>query len=214
MPSLAEFKKLWSALHLPADSGVQAGPAGPKAVYENLRARYGEPHRKFHNFAHIEFCLQLLKGSRDLAVQPDLVAAAIWFHDAIYDTHASDNEEKSALLADNLLPLRAAEKATVHYLIMDTCHTAPPDTQDGKLLADIDLAGIGGSSASFAEGCAQIREEYGWVPVETYKASRGKFLRGLLNKPAIYHTAPFHTKYEALARQNLQEELDRLAAMK
>src|SRR5262245_59080574 len=62
--------------------------------------RYSESHRHSHTIRHIEECLNEFDAVRHLATQPVAVELAIWFHDAIYDTHASDNEEQSALLAE------------------------------------------------------------------------------------------------------------------
>lgn len=207
MPASADFQRLWADLTLPANS-----VAGPESVFRDLALRYNEPHRRYHNFLHIDICLQ--HWADELAAgrwqQPALAAAAIWFHDSIYDTHATDNEEQSAALADRLLPLEPARRAIVHELILDTHHRTPPRSADGRLFVDIDLAGIGGSSADFAEGCRQIREEFSWVPAPVYREKRSQFLQSLLQRSAIYYTIPYRDRFEVAARRNLQEELDRL----
>ena len=61
--------------------------------------RLWRAHRAYHTLRHIEACLAWM---RDAPLEDDdRIAAefAIWFHDAVYDTRASDNEERSADLA-------------------------------------------------------------------------------------------------------------------
>src|SRR5690242_14027091 len=68
---------------------------------DDLARRYSEPHRRYHTLAHVEELLALL---RDFELQDrDSVEAAVWFHDAIYDTRATDNEARSAELAATAL---------------------------------------------------------------------------------------------------------------
>ena len=58
------------------------------AVYDNLIARYSEPHRAYHTLEHIGHCLDEFEQVRHLATNPDAVELALWYHDAIYDTKA------------------------------------------------------------------------------------------------------------------------------
>ena len=65
----------------------------------------------------------------------------LWFHDAIYDVHRKDNEERRAVWArDSMLEAGLSlESARVHALVMATKHAGPAD-EDTKLLVDADLA--------------------------------------------------------------------------
>jgi len=67
-----------------------------EALYQDLVARYREPHRRYHTLQHLEECFARFDELRALAEHPRDVELAIWFHDAIYDTRRSDNEARSA----------------------------------------------------------------------------------------------------------------------
>jgi predicted metal-dependent HD superfamily phosphohydrolase len=76
----------------------------------------------------------------------DALAFAIWFHDAVYDLWSAKNEERSAAWAVEALtgagaPLEFLER--VRAPILDTRHDAAPNSPDGRLIADIDLAILG-----------------------------------------------------------------------
>ena len=63
-----------------------------EALYQDLVARYREPHRRYHTLQHLEECFARFDELRALAEHPRDVELAIWFHDAIYDTRRSDND--------------------------------------------------------------------------------------------------------------------------
>ena len=77
-------------------AGARDDVAGAGAA---LLGRWSEPHRAYHDLAHLDEVLHridLLAGEAD---RPDLVRLAAWFHDAVYDPRATDNEERSAEVA-------------------------------------------------------------------------------------------------------------------
>src|SRR4030095_7297706 len=75
----------------------------PDTEFDRLIGRYSEPHRAYHTVQHLEECFREFEGAFGLAESPGAVDLALFFHDAIYDTHARDNEEKSAELAREML---------------------------------------------------------------------------------------------------------------
>jgi predicted metal-dependent HD superfamily phosphohydrolase len=184
------------------------GPAAD-AVFEALAMRLAEPHRAYHNAVHIAACLRHFDGVRDRFAAPDEAEFALWWHDAIYDPRAPDNEARSADLARAFLSGAAADR--VAALILATKHDAPPAPGDAELVVDIDLAILGAPAAEFAAYDAAIRREYSWVPEARFRTGRTAVLRGFLARPAIYRTALFHAKLEAPARLNLDAALAALA---
>src|SRR5580765_3934565 len=92
----------------------------PEMWYQRLTQAYAEPHRHYKNQQHIAECLTDFDAGRHLAQQPIAVELALWFHDAVYDPKADDNEEQSAALAKSCLaaPKQADLARTVADLVM------------------------------------------------------------------------------------------------
>jgi predicted metal-dependent HD superfamily phosphohydrolase len=192
----------------------QATASGdPRPVYEELVSRYSEPQRHYHNLSHIAECLTEFDSAPHLAGSPVAVELAIWFHDAVYDTHASDNEEKSAELAKRRIGEAGggAELCeSVAALILATKAHDPTLHPDAPLLIDVDLSILGQDEGRFQAYEAQIRREYEWVPANTFAAKRAEILERFLARERIYTTEPFFTKYEQRARSNLQQSIRNL----
>lgn len=181
--------------------------------YDELVARYSEPHRAYHTLQHLEECLGLWWQSRDLCQHPEEVGLALWFHDAVYDTHASDNEARSAQLArDVLLQATVSHSQTQRIvdLILATTHTEAPTTPDGQILIDIDLAILGADHNRFAEYEEQVRQEYHWVDEITFRSARAAILERFLARPSLFQTTWFRECFESQARANLAWSISRL----
>ncbi len=188
----------------------------PPTLADELKVAYSEPHRHYHSLQHLQECLTLLTQLHHLAVYPAQIALALYFHDAVYDVYAHDNEAKSAAWAIDVLIKIGAEAALIariEQLIMATQHQAQPELfdNDAQLLVDIDLAILGRESARFAEYEQQIRQEYSWVAVEQFKQGRGQILASFLQRPFIYNSDYFRQHFESLARFNIQTALARFS---
>lgn len=180
-----------------------------------LEAAYGEPHRRYHTRRHVDQCLDLLAARDDLADEERrLLTWAIWWHDAVYDPRASDNEAKSAELARRNLPAlgaSAAETAEVARLVTLTAgHEATAGDRLGAILVSIDLAILGAAAADYDAYAAQVRAEYADVAEPLWRAGRARVLQQFLDAPVIYPDPELRRSREAQARMNLQRELQSL----
>jgi len=204
MPDLDRWRRAWEALGLePSDH-----------VFDSVLARYGEPHRAYHTLVHLDECFAALDPARALAERLPEIEIAIWFHDALYDPHAEDNEERSAEWAyAALVDAGAAPKMAnrIRVMILATKHGAPPLGNDAMMLVDVDLSILGTDSRRFAEYEDQIRTEYEWVPVQDYRRARIRVLRGFLERDEIYFTGWFRRRLEQQARENLLAAVRRLS---
>ena len=196
-----QWSRLWSAARLSGDSG---------AWYERLIASYSESHRRYHTLQHLSECLREFDSAKTEAYDAIALQLGIWFHDSVYNPRASDNEERSAELARECLKAGGAKSklvTAVGGLVLDTKTHVISAHPDSALLIDIDLSILGQSKERFEEYERQIREEYAWVPGIIFKPKRGAILRRFLERPRIYNTEKFFTKYEQAARANIARSL-------
>ena len=181
--------------------------------YHALCASYTEPPRAYHNLSHVDQCLAAFDQLAARAEHPVAVELAIWFHDAIYDTHLAENEARSAEFAVHTLGgmgLPAPICRHVAALILHTRHDQAPTTRDGEIIIDVDLAILASPREEYDDYEAQIRQEYAWVDAILFRSKRREFLTTLLHRSHIYHTPLFRTACEAPARHNLQRAIGML----
>ena len=190
-------------------------PADAYPVFDRLVAAHTEPHRFYHTLEHLNEMFKVAGKLSDAATDPAAVQLAIWFHDAVYDPRAKDNEDRSASLAVDLLRPLGAPEATlsqVAAMIRATAHVVADDVDaDTAVLLDADLAILGAEEKRYARYAADVRHEYAWVEEAAYRVGRTKVLQGFLARPRIYRTERMYAAAEEAARANLVAEIERLA---
>ena len=180
-------------------------------TFQQLQQAYQQPHRHYHTTDHLLDCLSQLDAHRVQAWRPAEIELALWFHDAVYDPRATDNEIKSAAWADCYLQQQGAPsevRQQITAMILATaghCNSPTPDTQ---LLLDIDLSILGQDTVTFDHYHQAIRKEYAWVPANIYNEKRRAVLASFLKRDFIYQTTAFRQRYEARARHNLRQAIN------
>jgi pantetheine-phosphate adenylyltransferase len=153
--------------------------------------RYDESHRHYHNFIHLQEVLAELE-TKNMADDNELFLAAV-YHDAIYDSKKTDNEEQSALLfkIDAQKANYNEEKITevVQYILGTKHHQ--PSNEKSKLLIDADLAIFNASASRLLAYEKQIFKEYQHVDFLIYREKRIE----ILNKFNINHRLDFLIDY-------------------
>lgn len=187
------------------------------AVRDELIARYGEPHRRYHTMAHIEDCLAQVATSVDLTDdQRELLEAAIWFHDAVYDPARGDNEAESARLARDRLTVACAPEPFIkdieRLILLTAGHSVEPGDRLGARLVSIDLSILGAGPERYDAYARAIREEYAHVPEPAWRAGRAMVMGRFLEPPRLYPDPVWAERYETLARANIRREIDALTA--
>ncbi|MCO5973978.1 HD domain-containing protein [Actinoallomurus soli] len=184
---------------------------GPEVLGAELIRRYEEPHRRYHDAAHLAEVLDRIDELAGEADDIEAVRLAAWFHDAVYQPLRADNEERSAVLAERMLadtdlpPETVAEVARL--VRMTAAHDPEPGDRNAAVLSDADLAILAAGPERYAAYAAAVREEYAEVPDEVFRQGRADILRALLHAPSLFRTAPARERWEQAARHNLETEL-------
>lgn len=200
---------------------VKGGPGYHAQLYRRLVHYYNQPWRYYHTLVHIDNCLTKFDEIRHLLKDPDSVELAIWFHDAIYEFWADDNEGMSASLAIFFLvqlmglPKKSANR--VAYLIERTKHFSKdkeryePTTNDAKFMVDIDLhSGLGGDWQCFQKNWELNNGEFNWKDKnELMRGQLGMFTNFHRRAP-LYKTDYFRERYEERTKQNIERAIKKL----
>ncbi|MCB5178841.1 HD domain-containing protein [Streptomyces antimicrobicus] len=197
-------------------TALAAGARRDPAPYaDRLLAAWAEPGRRYHTTAHLAAVLAHVDTLAAHAADVEAVRLAAWFHDAVYRPDRSENEERSAALAERALPelgVDATRTAEVARLVrLTVTHDPAPGDTNGEVLCDADLAVLAGGPEAYAEYVAAVRAEYGFVPDGAFRAGRAAVLRQLLDLPRLFRTPYGGAHWEAPARRNLAAELDSLS---
>ena len=208
---LAEWRELLHRCRTDPERAPDPTPYG-----EDLLARWAEPQRRYHTVDHLVTVLHRVTELTAYCDDPDSVALAAWFHDAVYRPDRSENEERSARLAERALTeagLAADRVAEVARLVRLTIlHDPAEGDRNGEVLCDADLAVLAGDPAEYAAYAAAVREEYAFVPDELFRTGRADILLRLLDQPHLFRTPYGRTEWEPVARRNLATEVELLGA--
>ncbi len=210
-------------------------PADAYPVFDRLAAAHSEPARHYHTLEHVAEMLRVAGRLLEPANDGDAIQLAVWFHDAVHDPRAKDNEARSAeLMMDALAPFslpagliqHVAEMilATDHLPPLAATNHLPPLARGGRggadliaaadtaVLLDADLAILAADEWRYLKYAEAIRNEYAWVDDAAYRTGRAAVLQAFLDRPRIYRTARFHDMGDGPARRNMAAEIGRLAA--
>lgn len=185
-------------------------------AYAKLEKNYSSDKRYYHTFNHIVAVLnisqKLCKAYELNQEESTIVELAVWFHDVVYDTHAQDNEERSAEFAEKMLKkfkLPQAMIERVETLVLATKKHQLTEEKDlaCQIFLDADLAILGAKPELYALYTRAIRREYEWVALNDYRAERSRVLENFLLRPRLYFTDTMFVHFERQARENLQQEI-------
>jgi len=180
------------------------------ALGDAVLAAWSAPDRAYHNLNHLEDCLAQLDIDQTDRATRDLVEAALWFHDAVYNPRAGDNEERSAAWAAEALTsvgIALDVAREVSRLVRLTAGHGPVTDLAGRLMCDIDLSILGRPVELFDSYDRRVRAEYAWVPETVYRAGRARVLTEFLRRDPLFQTSSFRSRFESQARANLRRAL-------
>lgn len=166
--------------------------------------------RPYHNWAHIERCLNFFNKRLNRYITPELLFSVV-YHDAVYDPSSRTNEEDSVAVAKLDLSGMELNLNRVSDIILATKHNHNNDFADDveiQCMLDVDLSILGANADEYIDYSNKIREEYSYVDPAHYSVARVDFLQKMISRKTIFHHL---SELESQARENLYEEIVRLS---
>lgn len=209
----------------PQRTSAQLSPVESRGPWEGLGAHlltlWSQPHRRYHHLDHLHDVLGYLDTlAHGGELVTDTAVLAAWFHDAVYQGRtgheAGLDEEESARLAEQHLPLVSLERETVAEtarLVRATAtHEVAGPGDPAAALLDADLAVLAAPPVRYAEYTAAIRVEYEHVPERLFREGRAQILERFLEREHLYVTLTARDRWEEDARANVAREIAQLRA--
>ena len=118
-------------------------------TFNDIEICYSSSDRYCHNLSHIKFMLSEAENFRTEFDDFNSIWFSIWFHDIIYEVNRSDNEERSADMAEAFLIKINYDKIkilNIKNLIQKTKNqqnTKSTDLFDPLIFLDLDLLILG-----------------------------------------------------------------------
>ena len=201
---------------------VSSSPAGIRS-FDNVLARHRQSHRRYHGVRHLRWVvrhalelIEALRASQTGVSDADVIVAAAFFHDVVYDASRSDNEAASARLAmQSLIELgwESDRVDRVASIILATAtHASQPGDLDVAVLLAADLAVLAAEPSAYDDYVRGVRREYAHVNDADWHTGRSGLLRGLLQREHIYDPGLGLDQWELRARANIAAELAGLTA--
>lgn len=176
---------------------------------EELIERWEERHRRYHDLAHLQHCLasmEKLAQAADLPGIPTEARLAAWFHDAVYNGVAGEDEERSAQLAEEHLPGELGREVA-RLVRLTAKHEVDDGDGVGALLVDADLAILAEPWPRYFRYVQQVRDEYSHVSDADWATGRPQVLVHFLKRDSIYVSEAAKGMWEKSARNNIEREL-------
>ena len=182
--------------------------------WAEIEKSYTHKKRYYHTLSHLDNLLTQLTEVKVNIESWESILFTMFYHDIIYNALKSENEEKSAELAQK----RMTQISVPNYII-NNCktqiiatkkHLAYPES-DTNYFTDADLSILGQSLENYTTYSQNVRKEYSVYPDLIYNPGRKKVLEHFIKMERIFKTDYFYLKFESQAKSNLRLELEQLS---
>ncbi|MBX3252955.1 MAG: hypothetical protein KF862_02350 [Chitinophagaceae bacterium] len=183
-------------------------------LWTEIGQNYSGRKRHYHTLQHLDSLLiQLTEVKREI-INWETILFTLYYHDIIYNPLRSDNEEKSAELAEKRMSQTSVSFSTMQLckeqILATKSHNTSANT-DTNYFTDADLSVLGQDWETYSRYYNNVRKEYSMYPDFVYNPGRKKILNHFLSMGRIFKTAFFYNKFEKQARHNLQKEIELLS---
>lgn len=182
-------------------------------LWTEIEKNYSSKKRYYHTLQHLENVLALLTEVKEEIQNWDTLLFTLYYHDIIYNALKSDNEEKSAALAEIRLRQISISEITIQQctkqILATKSHVKSTDS-DTDYFTDADLSILGQPWETYLLYYKNVRKEYSIFPDLVYNPGRKKVLNRFLTMDRIFKTDYFFNNLELQAKQNIKKEIELL----
>ena len=155
-----------------------------KCDVNTLLAMWNESHRHYHNLNHLNDLINQINENKSKYSEKEyekLIITAL-FHDCIYDTTKSDNEERSANFFESCCINKSnLDIQEIKQIIIDT-KTHQSNSRLSEAFNRFDMNIVERNFDELLEWEKGISLEYSSYDKDTYKSGRLKFLESVMDK--------------------------------
>lgn len=192
-------------------SKYNASKEQKETLWNEIEQNYSNRNRHYHSLEHLDKMLFYLTKIKAKIQNWEPILFTLYYHDIIYNSRKSNNEEESAKLAKKRMlelsiPNDIIQQSTAQ--IIATKKHSISENSDTNYLLDIDLSILGQNWKTYLTYTKNVRKEYAIYPDFLYKPGRKKVLHHFLNMERIFKTDYFYDLFEKQAKENLKRELD------
>lgn len=184
-----------------------------KELWTEIEKNYSSKKRHYHTLEHLANLLSQLTDVKSEIQNWEIILFTLFYHDIIYNSIKSDNEEKSAEFAENRMKQISVSNDRIELckeqILATKSHIKSIDS-DTNYFTDADLSVLGQNWETYLLYCKNVRKEYSIYPTLVYNPGRKKVLNHFLSMDRIFKTDFFYNKFEIQAKQNLQQEIESL----
>ncbi len=182
-------------------------------LWTEIEKNYSGRKRYYHTLQHLDDLLAQLVKVKEEIQNWESTLFALYYHDIIYNPLQSNNEEKSAALAENRMRQASVPENVIQLckkqILATKSHLASGDS-DVNYFTDADLSVLGQPWKIYSLYYRNVRKEYSIYPDFVYNPGRKKVLHHFLSMERIFKTRFFYDRFEAQAKENIQNELNLL----
>ncbi|MCB9034726.1 MAG: hypothetical protein H6553_12870 [Chitinophagales bacterium] len=179
-------------------------------LWTEVEKNYSNKKRYYHTLQHLDNLLENLSKVKQAIQNWNGILFTLYYHDIIYNALKSNNEEKSAALAEKRMQQLAVDDNTIvlcKQQILATKSHIKSSNNDTNYFTDADLSVLGQPWEVYEMYYQNVRKEYAIYPDFVYYSGRKKVLNHFLSMDSIFKTDFFYHHFEKQAKQNIQKEI-------
>lgn len=175
-------------------------------------SHYELPKRHYHNLNHVGDLVGQINRLKLIERDRQILLYSAFYHDVVYLPGKTDNELKSAEIAEQELNKMKVDfriiKSVVRTILATKNHIS--NNELTRLFLDMDMCILASDERKYRRYLQGVEKENNVLPKFIYRFMRKRFIQKTLKRSRIFLTDLYLNRYELVARTNLLRELNTL----